>query len=41
LRIKNIMDSGYRTGPPPAEKDEEVDREADNENDDSEQIGLF
>lgn len=41
LRIKNIMDSGYRTGPPPAERNEEGDHEADNENDDSEQLGLF
>ncbi len=41
LRIKNIMDSGYRTGPHPAERNEEGDHEADNENDDSEQLGLF
>ncbi len=41
LRIKNIMDSGYRTGPPPAEKDEEGEHKADNENYDSEQLGLF
>jgi len=40
-RIKNIMDSGYRTEPPPAEKEEEGDHEADNENDDNEQLGLF